>query len=158
MHWFIVASQKEARIFTKTSNRRQLKLLKTLTNPLGSEKRAALIRKQAGRGVKSIGRVGFVSYSEPKRHDPHEQAVKQFAKDISHFLESEKLKNHFDSLTVIAEPRLLGKIRKEMRSDFQELVMDWVKRDLQKTPTKKLTDFLLPPPKKTEPAEFHRNR
>lgn len=144
MHWFVVASQKEARVFIKTSDRKQLRLLKSLTNPLGTVKRRELIRKKAGRGVKSIGRVGAVSYSNLKRNDPHDEAIIQFAKEISHFLESEKLKKNFDSLTVVAEPHLLGKIRTEMRDGLQSTVTDWIKKDLQKTPKKALTDFLLP--------------
>ncbi len=42
-HWFVVASQKEARIFIKTSDRKKLRLLKTLTNPLGTVKKRNLI-------------------------------------------------------------------------------------------------------------------
>lgn len=144
MHWFVVASQKEARIFIKTSNRRQLKLLRTLTNPLGTEKKRALIRKDAGRGIKSIGRVGFVGYSLPKRRDPHEEAVHQFAKEVSQTLEREKIKKHFESLTIVAEPRFLGKIRAEMGTDLQSVVSDWIKKDLQKTPQKELIECLLP--------------
>lgn len=144
MHWLVVASQKEARVFTQTTGGKQFKVLKTLTNPLGSEKKRALIRKEAGRGIKSIGRVGYISYSEQKRSDPHEMAVQQFAKKISQFLESEKHNKHFASLTVIAEPRLLGKIRAEMRADLKASVKRWIKKDLQKTPQKDLSGFFLP--------------
>jgi protein required for attachment to host cells len=144
VHWFVVASQKEARVFVRTSDREQLELLKSLTNPLGAVKRRDLIRKEAGRGVKSAGRVGSASYSEPKPHDPHDEAVIQFAKEISRFLESEKFKKNFESLTVVAEPNLLGKIRTEMGEDLRSSVTKWIKKDLQKTPQKALADFLLP--------------
>lgn len=144
MHWYVVASQKEARVFIKTSDRKQLGLLKTLANPLWAVKRRDLVRKEAGRGVKSIGRIGSVSYSQPKRHDPHEEATFQFAKEISQFLESEKLKKSFESLTIVAEPHLLGKIRADMKDGLQKAVTSWLKKDLQKTPQKALVDFLLP--------------
>lgn len=144
MHWYIVASQKEVRVYVKTSERPQLKLLKTLTNPLGGIKRRDLIRKQAGQGVKSIGHVGSVYYSEPKRHDPHEEGVIQFAKEIAKFLEKEKLKNNFDSLSIVAEPNLLGKMRAEMSANLKGVVTQWIKKDLQKTPINKLIDLLIP--------------
>lgn len=144
MHWFILASQKEARIFIKTSERKRLKLLKSLTNPLGTEKRRALVKKHAGRGVKSIGRIGSVSYSMPNRHDPHEQALIQFARELAQFLKSEKFKRNFESLTVVAEPHFLGKIKAEMRADLRKSVTKWIKKDLQKTPQKDLVGFLLP--------------
>ncbi len=144
MHWYIVASQKEVRIFIKALDRKQLKLIRSITNPLGMSKRRALIRKDAGRGVKSIGRVGFVSYSQPKRHDPHEEAIIQFAKEVSQYLESERLKKNFESLTLIAEPHFLGRIKAEMSNDLLSSVTNWIRKDLQKTPQKKIADFLLP--------------
>lgn len=144
VHWFVVISQKETRIFIKTFDGKHLRVLKSLTNPLGEVKRRELIRKQAGRGVKSIGRVGSVSYSQPKRHDPHDEAIIQFAKAVCHFLKSEKLKKNFDSLTVVAEPYLLGKIKVEMSKHVLSSVTKWIKKDLQKLPQKKLADFLLP--------------
>ncbi|OFZ28329.1 MAG: hypothetical protein A2622_04295 [Bdellovibrionales bacterium RIFCSPHIGHO2_01_FULL_40_29] len=144
MHWYVVASQKEVRIFVKTLKRQQLKIFKTLTNLLGGEKRRALIRKQAGQGVKSIGHIGSIHYSVPKRHDPHEDAVIQFAREITQFLEKEKLKKSFESLSIIAEPHLLGKIRTEMSDDLKTSVTHWIKKDLQKTPKNKLVGILLP--------------
>lgn len=145
MHWFAVASQKEVRIFIKTSERRQIELVKTLTNPLGSVKKRDLIRKEAGRGAKSVGgRLGSTHYTEGKKHDPHEEAEIQFAKEIAQFLDSERLKNSFESLTVVAEPHFLGKLKAEMSDKLQESVTDWIKKDLQKTPQNELADFILP--------------
>ena len=152
VHWFVVASQREARVFIKTSDRRQFRLLKSLTNPLGTVKRRELIRKKAGRGVKSIGRIASVSYSEPRPHDPHDQANIQFAREISHFLETEKLKKKFESLTMVAEPHLLGKIRNEMKDELKGKVTSWIKKDLQKIPQTALAEFLLP--KATDSAPF----
>lgn len=134
MHWYIVASQKEARIFIKTSDTKQLKLLKTLTNPLGSEKKSTLIKKQAGKGVKTIGNTGTIHYSNLKRLDPHEEAIIQFAKSVSKFLEEKKVKKSFDSLTIVAEPHLLGRLKSEMSNDLLSTVSSWLKKDLQKTP------------------------
>lgn len=153
MHWYIVASQKEVRVFVKSLEKPQLKLLETLTNPLGGEKRRALVKKQAGKGVKSIGHLGAIYYSEPKRHDPHEEAVIQFAKKIAQFLKKEKLNKNFDSLSIIAEPHLLGKMRAEMSADLKSSVTKWIKKDLQKTPINKLVEFLLPK-KSTINSEF----
>lgn len=144
MHWFVVVNQREARVYVKSTDRKKIRLLKTIINPLGLENKRDLIRKQAGRGVKSIGRTGSISYSVRKRSDPRDAATTQFARSLCHALESDKLKKKFDSLTVFAEPRLLGKIRSEMDLSVQKLVKEWVKQDLQKTPIKELTHFLVP--------------
>lgn len=152
MHWFAVASQKEVRIFIRASDRSRIELIKTLTNPLGTVKKRDLIRKEAGRGAKSVGgHLGSTHYTEGKRHDPHEEAEIQFAKEIAQFLESERLKNSFSSLTVVAEPHFLGKIKAEMNDKLQESVTDWIKKDLQKTPQHELAGFILP---KSEPTSL----
>ena len=158
MHLFVVASQKEVRVFIQTSDKKQLRPLKSLVNPLAAIRKRDLIRKQAGRGMKSIGRVGSVGYSEPKRHDPHEEAINQFAKKISQFLESERHKLSFKSLAVVAEPHLLGKIRSEMSDELQRSVTNWIKKDLQKTSQKALAEFLHPKTKKSTPLEKPRVR
>lgn len=142
MHWIVVSNQKEAKIFVKTNERQRLKLLEVLVNPLSGEKRSALIRKQAGRGVKSIGRICSISYSEPKRHDPLEEASIQFAKQFADFLQKEKFKNRFSSVTIVAEPRFLGKLRSVMSSKLKASVVEWIRKDLQKTPKAMLADSL----------------
>lgn len=158
MHGFMVVSQKEARVFVKAPDRRQIKLVKSLTNPLGMVKRRDLIRKQAGRGVKSIGRVGSVSYSERKRLDPRDGALIQFAREISSFLKSETLKKSFKSFTVVAEPHFLGILRSKMSKKLKKSVTSWIKKDLQKTPNRNLAEFLLPKTNKSQPFEQPRVR
>ena len=142
MHWFVVGSQEEARIFVNSQKKKSLTLLKSLVNPLATEKRRDLVRKQAGTGIKSIGKRGSIHYGKPKRHDPREQADIQFAKIVAKYLDGEKVKNSFDSLTVVAEPRFLGKIRKEMSASLKGSVDLWIKKDLQKIPKKDLFEFL----------------
>jgi protein required for attachment to host cells len=142
-HWFVVASQKTVRIFTEVSERNRLKQLQEFDNPLGRERNRALVRKQAGLGVKSAGQ-GSVHYSEKKRHDPHEEAAVQFAKKVCNFLESEFQNKKFKSLTIVAEPHFIGKLRTMMKPALQKFVTEWIKKDLLKTPYKELVCFLLP--------------
>lgn len=142
-HWFMVASKKEVRIYAGSPEAGQMILLKSLINPLGQTKRADLIHKEAGRGMKSIGRHSTVRYSEPKRHDPLENSLKQFARSIVHFLEGERQQHRFATLTVVAEPHFLGKLKAEMRPLLRKCVFAWIKKDLQNTPKNLLSDLLL---------------
>lgn len=158
MHWYVVASQKEVRIFVKTIERQKLKLLKTLTNSLGREKKRFLIRKQAGRGVRSTGHLGSVHFSYPKRHDPHEEAVIQFTKEVVQFLNKEMLKRSFNSLSIIAEPHLLGKLKAEMKKNLKVAVTQWIGKDLQKTPKLRLNEMLVnEQTNSVEPLRKHRD-
>jgi len=154
VHWFVVASQKEVRIFVKSVDGKKIKLVETLTNPLGLEKRKAFIRKQPGQGVRSVGNTGSIHYSEPKRSDPHEQATIQFAKAVCDYLKGEKLKKSFASLTVVAEPHLLGILRSEMDDAVENAVTNWIKKDLQNTPQIQLKKFLVPTSYPIELSEF----
>ena len=142
-HWYVVANQKLVRIFTEDFDRRSLRFVKSLVNPLGQEKRSDLVKKLAGHAVKSAGACGQMHYTLAKRHDPHEQAVIQFAKTIGDFLEKEKQQNAFESLTIVAEPHFLGKIRAALTPRQKKLVTDWLGKDLQKIPEMKLPEFLL---------------
>ena len=111
---------------------------------MGRERKRALIRKQAGRGVKSMGRTGVVRYSQTKRHDPHEAAAIQFAKNVAKFLKKERQQKHFDTLTVVAEPHFLGKLKLAMSLELKKTVHEWIRKDLQKTPQSQLIKFLMP--------------
>lgn len=80
----------------------------------------------------------------PKRHDPHEDAIIQFSRELARCMEGEKLKRRLDSMTLIAPPRLLGKVRAEMSSDLKRDVTNCIKKDLQKFLLNKLIHFLIP--------------
>jgi protein required for attachment to host cells len=123
MHWFVLASEKEVRIFIRNSEKTHLQLLKTITNPVTVEKRRSLIHQAA-------------------RHST--QASLQIAKEIVHFLKSEKRQKHFDALTIVAEAHLLGKIRAEMEPSLKHSVVRWLNKDLQNFPEQDLAHFLLP--------------
>lgn len=152
-HWFIVVNQKMAKVFTEVSAANRLKQIEVLDNPLGRERNRNLVKKQAGSGVKSVGR-GAVHYSRTKRHDPHEEASLQFASKIAQYLEKEWKKKSFKTLTVVAEPHFLGKIKAAMDPKLKQLVLKWVGKDLQKTPQKRLAQFLLPSDKKSTPRSL----
>lgn len=141
--WFVVASKKEARIFTQDQKSKRLQLFVRLSNPLAQEKRSSLVRKKAGHGLKLFGRHGVVRYSDNKRSDPLEIAALQFAKEVVHFLEIERLKKSFDSLTIVAEPHFLGKIKNSMPEPLKREVSQWMGKDLQKTMLVELPKFLL---------------
>jgi protein required for attachment to host cells len=143
-NWFLVASQKEVRVFIDVSDRRKrLELVSTIRNPLGDVKRNDLFKRQAGRGIRTVGARGAVHYLDAHRSDPRDQALTQFARYVSGFLESELRRHRFESLTIAAEPHFLGILRAEMATSVNGHVISWLKKDLQKTPARKLADYLV---------------
>lgn len=159
-HWFLVANQKTATIFTEVSKsagnakakapqtmkRRRLQQIQQLENPLGRERNRAMRRGPPGMAVRSAGRSAQVHYGLGTGQDPHEVAATDFARKISKHLEKEQNQHKFESLTIAAEPHFLGKIRSVMSEKLKNHVTQWLNKDLQKTPTTKLIHFLLPAP------------
>lgn len=121
--WFVVANQKNVKVLTERSDSKgRFKELKKFDNPFG----------------RARNHEEFI-----KKQDPREQAAVEFAKNITLYLESARQKNKFETLTVVAEPYFLGKIRTAMKPQLKKLVIIWIKKDLQKYPKLKLTKFLL---------------
>ena len=73
----------------------------------------------------------------------HENAVETFARFIVKTLESERTHDSFSSLTVIAEPRFLGRVRKSMSADLERTVARWIAKDLEKATTDTIADRVL---------------
>lgn len=84
---------------------------------------------------------------------PEEATTIPFAKEICHYLESELQSKSYYSLTIAAEPRFAGKIKEVMSPQLQRLVVNWIKKDLEKIPLERLALHLpldLPKPKNPE--------
>lgn len=141
-HWFVIASQNTVKIFTEISANKKLEQFQEFNNTLGRVRNRVLVRKQAGHGVKSVGR-GSVHYSEKKRLDPHEKVAFHFAKEVTGFLAKEYQQKKFRSLTVFAEPHFLGKLKTNLKRNIPTSAIDWIKKDLLKTPKKELRQSLL---------------
>ncbi len=154
-HWYIVADQRTVRIFTEKpmaarppraagrASLRSFELVKKINNPLGKAKTRDLLHQERGIGVKSLGHFGTSArYAETKRRNPHEEAAIQFAKNVVDFLQHERIEKNFTDLTVIAEPRFLGKLRSAMNEKLERQVTRWVRKDLQKATSAQLAAFL----------------
>jgi len=141
-HWYVLASQLKAKVFTQNRDDKKLKLLKTLDNPLGRERSRNLHRKKPGIGIKSFSYGGGFHNIEAGGLSPHEQAAVQFSRKIAQYLERTGGKKDFTSLTVAAEPHFLGKLKTAMKSEIKKKVTDWIEKDFQKLPDHKLSSVL----------------
>ena len=150
-HWYVVANRKAMEIFTRAEQNERTKLtpIKVIRNPLGELKRRDLFKSDAGKSVRSVGRAGSIHYSEVKHNDPLDEVALQFAKEIVDYLRKQQIKNSFATLTIVAEPHFLGKIRVSMHPLLKASVSRWVKKDLMNTPKNKLPTFLLAKKRRT---------
>jgi protein required for attachment to host cells len=137
-HWYVVGNQLELKVYTESSQRGKLKLVKEFKNSLGKEKKSALIRNTPGKGIVSAGRTGVFRYTQAQRSDPREEAAVQFTREVGKFLDKMGKQKEYSSLTVVAEPKFLGKLRASMGPSTERKVETWLKKDLCKAPKKKL--------------------
>lgn len=144
-HWFVIASQSTVKIFVDASDKNRLTPIKILKSPLARAKTRDLAKKNSGlEATTPSGGHYSLYYSEPKRHNSHDEAATDFAKELVHHLEEEFEKHNYKTLTIVAEPHFLGKIRSAMDSKMLRLVNDWIRKDLEKTPQSQLPKHLFP--------------
>ena len=147
MEWIIVASAREARILEQSADS-QLHQTKIIHNPLGREHNRAMTTDKPGM---NRGKVlsGSGLHAMAKKNSPHEDALIAFAKklvdDLFHEPEMKKVKY----LTLIAEPHLLGKLKRLVRKkDTKGLDLKWIIKDFQNVSVEGISDHLkkyLPP-------------
>ena len=97
--------------------------------------------------------AAHLQYEASRRPSPEEATAIPFAKEICSYLESEHQSKSFFTLTIAAEPHFAGKIKEVMSPQVQKLVLNWIKKDLEKIPLERLALHLpldLPKPKNLE--------
>jgi protein required for attachment to host cells len=60
---------------------------------------------------------------------PHEQEAVQFARVINHYLQSCQEQRQFETLTIVAEPHFLGKLKSAMSPRLLNAVVSWIEKD-----------------------------
>ena len=78
---------------------------------------------------------------EPRR-DLHEAAKEDFVKLVAKQLEAEHKRGQFDSLVLVAPPRVLTELKQKLSKPIAELVVDDLQKDLTKVPDHDLTEHL----------------
>jgi protein required for attachment to host cells len=109
--WIAVVNRIEGKIFSEKS----FQLLAHLKNELGRAKNRELTDGKPGQaGGKFAGSSGVHNLTGEK--NPHEEAAVQFAKRMTRFFEEQLNLHRFDDLLLIAEPKMLGRLKIEMNT------------------------------------------
>jgi protein required for attachment to host cells len=142
-HWILLANQKTVKIYQRVNSTDDPQLLQCIENPLAREHIRTLAHKQAGRGVKSMGRMGAVHYTNQKRRNPHDESTAQFARKVAQVLDLERRRGSYHSLTLIAEPHFYGVLKKVLNPKVVELLDRHVLKDFVNAPKARLKNLLL---------------
>jgi len=126
--WIIAADSSRARVLQVAD--REHKLLEVADLQTDSEPRFN-------------GRTGGPS-SDRETTGAVEHSVEVFAREIGQYLEKARNQHRFDRLHLVAPPKFLGALRKELGKEVEKLVAQEVPKDLSWFSTRELERYLDP--------------
>src|SRR3954462_12737702 len=125
--WIIAADSSRARILQVTDRDEHLDEIDDLLNPEGRVHDRELIAdahpRFHGAGASGPG-------SDREETSATEHATELFAKRVGEYLDKARTAHRYDRLHVIAPPKFLGQLRKELDKEVQKLVADELPKDL----------------------------
>ena len=125
--WIIAADASRARILQVTDRAQQLEEVEDLLNPEGRVHDRELISDAHPR---FSGHSGGGPGSDREETSAAEHATELFAKRVGNYLESGRTAHRYDRLHLIAPPKFLGQLRKELGKEVQKLVAQELPKDL----------------------------
>ena len=111
--WVLVAQRAGARIYEHRGPGKGLNLLDTIENEEGRLRDGEINSDRPGRAFDSHDRGRHAM--EPNE-TPHERIAADFARSLAKGLEEARVRGDFDQVILVAEPRMLGLLRKSLGS------------------------------------------
>lgn len=87
--------------------------------------------ERPGRTHESVG----TRRSSHEQTDFHQQDEDQFAAEAADMLKREVLAHHIDALLIVAAPRTLGELRKQLHTEVERRVIGEISKDIARRPT-----------------------
>ena len=125
--WIIAADASRARILQVTDRAQQLEEVEDLLNPEGRVHDRELISDAHPR---FSGHSGGGPGSDREETSAAEHATELFAKRVGDYLDKARTGHRYDRLHLIAPPKFLGQLRKELGKEVQKLVAQELPKDL----------------------------
>jgi protein required for attachment to host cells len=88
----------------------------------------------------SAGYSGRVAYDEPDYHQLEED---RWVKDVADDLRARALRNDFEALAIIAPPKALGVLRKELHKEVEKRVVVTLNKEMTDRPIPQIEDLLV---------------
>ena len=126
-HWYLVAHRSGARIFEQEGVKQELTLLHNFENHDGSLKVSELVSDRQGRSTGGNASNHTAVGSENKSS---EHVLEVFTHKLAEFLEQEVQRSSFDSLVLVAEPHVLGGLKKTIGHSTAQRFRDPLIKDL----------------------------
>lgn len=123
--WLVLANSSRARFFTGASPLAELREVHDMENETAKLREQDLVTDRQGRRHDD----GYAQKSAMER-DAMEPANAAFAREIIAYVEQARIEGRLGSLSIVAEPQILGKLRSEMSAALRNLVLEEVAKNV----------------------------
>ncbi len=137
--WIVTADAGRARFLQVAGRDEALTEIEDLSNPQGRLHNREINTDAAGRFRGNDRPGGHSSDDENRAVDHHSEL---FAKRIGAFLDKARNEHRFDRLYLVAAPKFLGLLRKELGKETEKLVVDELDKDLSWFNVRQLEDYV----------------
>jgi len=130
--WIVAGDASRARVLQVTG-RHSLREIQDFVNPKGRLHERDLLADGHPRfdGHGGAGRPGTGGPGSDRQEMPAgEHATELFAKQIDRFLDQARVQKRYDRLFVLAPPKFLGLLRRNLDKEVEKLVRDEIDKDL----------------------------
>lgn len=138
--WIVVADSSRARFFEVVGRNETLHELEDMVNPAGrlhdSELRTDNLGRYYGKGEQMQG------HAAPPRTDPGEHETELFAKRVAQHIEQARVAHRCERLCLIAAPKFLGALRRNLTKEARELVFEEFDKDVSWLEGPQLQDYV----------------
>ena len=140
--WVVVADATKARFFRGSSPNTPLEEFHDLVNEEGRGDEHDLVTDKEGRFHDDQGGTRKGSPRSSTEPSAKEHSVDEFAKSIADFLDRKSSQNAFEHLSILAEPKVLGRLRKTVASHTREKILEEVTKNLTKADEETIREHL----------------
>jgi protein required for attachment to host cells len=136
--WIVAADASRARVL-QVAGRERLVEVESMLNPGGRLHNREVNTDATGR-FRGPDRPGGHASDDENRTIDHYDEV--FAKRVGEYLDKARNEHLYDELVLVAPPKFLGMLRKELGKEVEKLVADEVPKDLSWLNTRELERYL----------------
>lgn len=125
--WVVVADSSRGKIYMQDKHSGDLQEQVDLVHPSARLHGVELTSDRSGRHVGAFGQGShlFDARTEAKDHE-----AETFAKEIAERLETGRTSGQFQKLVLMAPPKFLGELRKQLGDEVRKLVVEEIAKDL----------------------------
>lgn len=142
MIWVLNSNSNTCKIYDYHKPSDSLKLIKEFEHPENKLKTSELVSDKPGKyKANDASRGSFSPASDPK-----ENMINQFLHDVAKTINTERSKNNFDKLIIIAPPNIDGILMQHLDKHVKSLIICNIQKDHLQTPEKELLEVLADTP------------